>query len=929
MPPNVDQDDPRVIVDKTPFPNPDLYFKVFDSERDEPETKYREDVNKLYERWLKKYGRKWPDNGLNTEDLVWLYEEAYKDEAKEQEDAAAAAAAGDAGGGTAAAGPSGRRGGRKGRPSGKAQVLKMPRIVNREREDIPGELMESSEEALEAARKSLPKDPKARTAAIQRAKREVEDATWVTDEFESSEYERGNLEAVHDMYLWDREGKPTIMPEDPPKEEQGERSDDWDDFYGSVRPRHAESEDIRDALWATDEFESDEDNTESEWEPEYVGMGLGLKAEDPINPQYSLRHSNHPLAPFPGEALKWASYVYDDGTTYEGLTRDAVAHGMGVMVFGNGTGGGLHLRDVRRGDKYEGEFQVGYAHGLGQLTSPTTGEIYMGEFFAGQRHGCGIKIDMSPFYYLLERGEAPAAAYGRTYDRIMRNIEFRTWYRNQPLGDCNEAESVLFTVREDFDNPWNVVTKNIMHERKLRDWKAMGPEEKVLSKMASILEQVSGGNSWDSVTGSGPKGVQPRGSGALEGGASTDGEDSIELMVGHTTEGGYGWGWKNDTGDTEEYPFDDTLAQKVANEVLDDKLEEEEDRQSILGKDILNPTTGLTLVDYLEGREVQHNETLLKAYGGAGGGGDDDDTFLATEELAASREGPRLGFWTEQKLMAHLKASNAAEAETNPFVRPSARADRNWAEEGSETRFETESDVMELCDLAETLGTLDEVEEIVARARMWRWKPYGEVTLRFAQDAQGRPVELMQDPLHYPHGTKWMAPGPLGQCHPLPDDKSIRVEMARVAKNYAHVHRMYNFDWDPVPGTAEWVVEQRIRRTQELQLSRLERMGEAVEEEEAAAAAAAEAAAAAQPAAVIAEAARPPPLASMSLGGGMGGVAGAAFSPLGLASQGMGRASRAVLNTLSRAARRAPARAGPTPQQRAARRRQQQQAQQQ
>ena len=65
----------------------------------------------------------------------------------------------------------------------------------------------------------------------------------------------------------------------------------------------------------TDEFESDEDNTESEWEPEYVGAGLGLREEDPVNPQYSLRHSTHPLAPFPGEPLKWASYVYDDGTT--------------------------------------------------------------------------------------------------------------------------------------------------------------------------------------------------------------------------------------------------------------------------------------------------------------------------------------------------------------------------------------------------------------------------------------------------------------------------------------------------------------------------------------------------------------------------------------------------------------------------------------
>jgi hypothetical protein len=36
---------------------------------------------------------------------------------------------------------------------------------------------------------------------------------------------------------------------------------------------------------------------------------------------------------------------------YEGLTREAIAHGMGVMTFGNGTGGGFHLREVSRGDK--------------------------------------------------------------------------------------------------------------------------------------------------------------------------------------------------------------------------------------------------------------------------------------------------------------------------------------------------------------------------------------------------------------------------------------------------------------------------------------------------------------------------------------------------------------------------------------------------
>jgi len=60
---------------------------------------------------------------------------------------------------------------------------------------------------------------------------------------------------------------------------------------------------------------------------------------------------------------------------------------------------------------------------------------------------------------------------------------------------------------------------------------------------------------------------------------------------------------------------------------------------------------------------------------------------------------------------------------------------------------------------AQILGTVDEAREVVTKARMWRWKPDGEVTLRFAQDARGAPVSLMNDPMHYPHGTKFMAPG--------------------------------------------------------------------------------------------------------------------------------------------------------------------------
>ena len=57
-----------------------------------------------------------------------------------------------------------------------------------------------------------------------------------------------------------------------------------------------------------------------------------------------------------------------------------------------------------------------------------------------------------------------------------------------------------------------------------------------------------------------------------------------------------------------------------------------------------------------------------------------------------------------------------------------------------------------------------------------------------------------------------MAPGPLGQCHPMPDDEGIRREMINIAASYQKVHDMYNFDYDPQPGTALYEVDQRIKR---------------------------------------------------------------------------------------------------------------------
>ena len=53
----------------------------------------------------------------------------------------------------------------------------------------------------------------------------------------------------------------------------------------------------------------------------------------------------------------------------------------------------------------------------------------------------------------------------------------------------------------------------------------------------------------------------------------------------------------------------------------------------------------------------------------------------------------------------------------------------------------------------------------------------------------------LQDPIHYPHGTKFMAPGPMGQCFPIPDDEDIKHQMVLTAENQRKIYRMYNFDY--------------------------------------------------------------------------------------------------------------------------------------
>ncbi len=127
-----------------------------------------------------------------------------------------------------------------------------------------------------------------------------------------------------------------------------------------------------------------------------------------------------------------------------------------------------------------------------------------------------------------------------------------------------------------------------------------------------------------------------------------------------------------------------------------------------------------------------------------------------------------------------------------------------------------------------------------------------------------------------------------------------------MAKNFQHVHDMYNFDYDPTPGTAQYKVEQRIRRAQELQLRRLQRMAmdaaADLQQQQ-------QAGAGPQPQAELAEApASSSGRGSSSSSGSSSSRAAApwgsqAGTPFASMSLGIGRASQVVLRTLQAAAK--------------------------
>lgn len=69
----------------------------------------------------------------------------------------------------------------------------------------------------------------------------------------------------------------------------------------------------------------------------------------------------------------------------------------------------------------------------------------------------------------------------------------------------------------------------------------------------------------------------------------------------------------------------------------------------------------------------------------------------------------------------------------------------------------------------------------------------------FKSHLSGVPMRAMQHPLHYPHGTLFMAPGPAGQTVGVPNDPGLRQLMRREGYNQRRVHSQYNFDISPEP----------------------------------------------------------------------------------------------------------------------------------
>nr|BAS01983.1 Morn repeat protein 1 [Amorphochlora amoebiformis] len=94
------------------------------------------------------------------------------------------------------------------------------------------------------------------------------------------------------------------------------------------------------------------------------------------------------------------------------------------------------------------------------------------------------------------------------------------------------------------------------------------------------------------------------------------------------------------------------------------------------------------------------------------------------------------------------------------------------------------------CNIYEIKGMLCELKNIITQTRMFQFKP-GTIVYN---DYAFRDFTLLnnQNPSDYPFNTSFLMPGPFGQLFSVPNDKSMKIQMLKTAKNTDYIHNLYN-----------------------------------------------------------------------------------------------------------------------------------------
>lgn len=163
----------------------------------------------------------------------------------------------------------------------------------------------------------------------------------------------------------------------------------------------------------------------------YWGYITAAETLVPEDPHILAAASPDPYAPYAyNHGIQWESYSYDDGTLYEGTMTENFPHGRGVLSVGFAGGGGLLTgatsNETHFGDIYEGEFNMGFVHGMGRYVN-RNGFIYTGEFMAGIKHGCGELKDLGSYLNHVRNGVNPVEAWQISVKEIETIRKSGTW----------------------------------------------------------------------------------------------------------------------------------------------------------------------------------------------------------------------------------------------------------------------------------------------------------------------------------------------------------------------------------------------------------------------------------------------------------------------------------------------------------------------